>query len=63
MEGETEQDWYFRVPRMQCGLIGQRRDPEERGKESEALWDVFAHFGGGFIEVMVVEVGSDQPQR
>lgn len=48
---------------MQCGLIGQRRDPEERGKESEALWDVFAHFGGGFIEVMVVEVGSDQPQR
>lgn len=34
--GETEQDVYFRVPRIQCGPICQRKRPEgeERGARS-----------------------------
>lgn len=47
---ETEQDWHFRVPRIQYGLIGQRRDPRERKYKSEALEGVFARFLGMYRE-------------
>lgn len=58
LRGETEQDWYFRVPRAQCGLRGQTKRRGSSRKCCEEYLQRKAELWPGLAEVMVAEVGS-----